>query len=77
MARRAGGWVVSLLFLAHGMVLSQQVRTISGFVTDQATGERLINATVYVPTLRTGTTTNTYGFYSVSLPTDSVSLIFS
>lgn len=41
--------------------------TISGYVKD-AGGESLINATVYDLTTRQGTTTNEYGFYSITLP---------
>ena len=44
------------------------VHTLSGFVTDESTGETLIGATVYAPDLGRGTTTNAYGFYSLPLP---------
>ena len=77
MKRKVGSYLVLLLLLIQSAALCQDTHTISGFVTDQATGERLINATVYIPSLRSGTTTNLYGFYSVSLPSDSVSVIFS
>jgi len=45
--------------------LPQVKHTISGSLRDAATGESLIGATVYVPGLEKGTTTNTYGFYSL------------
>lgn len=48
--------------------------TISGFVTDGASGERLIGANLYVPALQTGTVTNDYGFYSLTLPADTLAL---
>ena len=41
--------------------------TLSGYVRD-AGGETLINATVWDETTGTGTTTNAYGFYSLTLP---------
>ncbi len=41
--------------------------SLSGYVTDAATGEALIGATVYIKELNIGTATNVYGFYSVSL----------
>ena len=41
--------------------------TLSGHVRDSI-GETLINATVYDLTTRQGTTTNEYGFYSLTLP---------
>lgn len=55
-----------------------QTHTISGALRDAASGESLIGATVYSPTLETGTTTNTYGFYSLTAPAcDSITLIFN
>ena len=55
--------------------------TISGYVRDQATGENLIGVAVVSPGTGLGTSTNTYGFYSLTLPTpapgDSVRLLAS
>jgi hypothetical protein len=42
--------------------------TLSGFVSDSVTGERLIGATIIFTDLARGTTTNAYGFYSYTLP---------
>lgn len=42
--------------------------TISGYVEDAESGERLIAATVYCPEIGRGTTTNEYGFFSLTLP---------
>ncbi len=44
-----------------------QTYTISGFVEDKASGERLIGANVFDPETFVGTTTNVYGFYSLTL----------
>jgi outer membrane receptor for ferrienterochelin and colicin len=44
-----------------------QNATLSGFVRDASTGESLIGATIYIDNLQTGTTTNAYGFYSISI----------
>jgi len=41
--------------------------TLSGYVHDKSNGELLIGVTVYCTELKTGTITNTYGFYSLSL----------
>ncbi len=51
--------------------------TVSGFVRDKETGENLIGVSVYNPATGQGTATNTYGFYSITLPQDSVSLVVS
>jgi len=42
--------------------------TISGYIKDKITGESLIGATVRINGTSTGTITNTYGFYSLTLP---------
>ena len=44
--------------------------TLSGYVEDARSGERLIAAAVYAPQLGIGTITNEYGFYSLTLPED-------
>jgi len=51
--------------------------TVSGYVKDAASGESLIGATVYVKELSTGTVTNSYGFYSISLPPGEYTLTYS
>ncbi len=51
--------------------------TVSGTITDQASGEALIGATVYDYISGKGVSANTYGFYSLTLPADSVRLRFS
>ena len=51
--------------------------TISGYVEDQSSGERLIAATVYSPDLEKGAITNEYGFYSLALPPGSTRIYYS
>jgi len=52
--------------------------TISGYVREAGSLEALIGVSVYIPGTTTGTTTNTYGFYSLTLPVqDSVQLAYS
>lgn len=48
----------------------KQVRkfTISGYIRDKATGEAIIGANVYDAVSLQGATSNSYGFYSLSLP---------
>ncbi|GAB2521235.1 TonB-dependent receptor [Spirosoma aerophilum] len=51
--------------------------TISGYVKERGSGEQLVGATVFVAG-KSGTLTNNYGFYALSLPeTDEVDLIVS
>ena len=51
--------------------------TLSGFVTDAATGEALIGAAVYASDLGRGVSTNAYGFYSLPLPPGPVRVAVS
>ena len=61
------------LFLLLGMApLSaqkekQKTYTISGKVTDSQNGESLIGATIYIPEKKTGTVSDIYGNFSISL----------
>lgn len=57
--------------------LAQKKVTLSGYMRDSSSGEALIAATVYVKELGIGAQTNNYGFYSISMPAGSYTLIFS
>ncbi len=48
--------------------------TVNGYVTDKKSGERLLGASVFFETKNTGTTSNSFGFYSVTLPAETDSL---
>jgi outer membrane cobalamin receptor len=65
------------LILAILTANSQQRFTISGIVTDGTSSESLIGATVYEFKSLAGTSTNLYGFYSITLPRGEVSINFS
>ncbi|MCE3294821.1 MAG: hypothetical protein K0R65_535 [Crocinitomicaceae bacterium] len=47
---------------------SQEKRTISGYITDEQTGEKLIGAIVYDTVSKKGAGTNEYGFFSLTVP---------
>ncbi len=58
-----------LLFTCVSLLAYGQTKhTISGHIKDGANGEELIGATIFVDELKTGTATNVYGFYSLTLP---------
>lgn len=54
-----------------------QQYTISGYVTEKGSAEKLIGATVYNSKDFKGTVSNDYGFYSLTLNTDSVIINYS
>lgn len=60
-----------IILLPVGRLLAdspgKKLLTISGYVKDASNGEVLIGATVFIPGKSTGTATNAYGFYSLSL----------
>jgi hypothetical protein len=56
------------IFLFSLLSFSQEKLTISGTVYDQSDNETLIGVSVYFPELNSGTTTNEYGFYSITIP---------
>ncbi|MCK4879673.1 MAG: TonB-dependent receptor, partial [Bacteroidales bacterium] len=51
--------------------------TFSGYIEDRATGEKLIAATVYDYLSEKGTSSNEYGFFSLTLPAGEVRLQLS
>ncbi len=68
--------LVGLLFICFGLHAQKKV-TLSGTIKDSNTGESLIGATVTVVELpNTGTTTNEYGFYSLSIPSGTYNSCF-
>jgi outer membrane cobalamin receptor len=71
-------FVVAFVIFSRGNVVNAQSNfSVSGYVKDADTGEDLVGATIYAPALSKGTTTNAYGFFSLSLPADSVQLVVS
>lgn len=51
--------------------------TVSGYLTDQTSGEPLIAANIYTNDFTKGTETNQYGFYSLTLPQGRIRLNIS
>ncbi|WP_396175829.1 TonB-dependent receptor domain-containing protein [Flavobacterium sp.] len=61
-------FLIVLSVFSVSTLYSQEKFTLSGTVSDQRSNETLIGVTVVITELKTGTTTNEYGFYSISLP---------
>jgi hypothetical protein len=51
--------------------------TISGYFKDKSNGEGLIGATAYIRELGRGVVSNAYGFYSISAPKGSYTIVYS
>ncbi len=71
------GLYIALLATLLTTTISAQHYTISGYVTDAIAEETMIGATLYDHASGNGTVTNSYGFYSLTLPAGEVELTAS
>ncbi len=69
-------YILVILCLGSTTLYSQKF-TISGYIKDARTGESLIGASIIDLRTLLGTTSNTHGFFSITLSQDSVELVFS
>ena len=71
-------YLLTLLLAGLSVGLSAQQRvTVKGYVRDASNGETLIGATVYLNGTTKGTTTNEYGFYSLTVDPGIYTLVAS
>ncbi|MBL4715405.1 MAG: TonB-dependent receptor, partial [Bacteroidia bacterium] len=72
--------LLTILLLQGEEVIAQNKESnfsISGYIKDAENGESLIGATVYSKEKLIGTTTNVYGFYSLTLPSGNHDVVVS
>lgn len=69
--------LICIFCLNSFILFSQEKYTISGIVSEKTSNETLIGVTILFPELNTGTTTNEYGFYSITLPKGMYKIIIS
>lgn len=69
-------YIIVLFLLLANFIFSQKY-TISGYVQDSASGEKLFGANIYDMRSRLGVSSNEYGFFSITLPQDTVNLVVS
>jgi hypothetical protein len=69
-AVRSTSFIVLFFLLFCSLAFSQRNVTLSGYVSDLESDESLIGVSVLIPELNTGTITNEYGFFSLTLPPD-------
>ncbi|APA62878.1 TonB-dependent receptor [Maribacter sp. 1_2014MBL_MicDiv] len=68
--------IILFLSLPHN-IKGQQKYTLSGTISEVCSNETLIGVTVAIPELKTGVTTNEYGFYSITLPQGTYTVLIS
>ncbi|MAU36241.1 MAG: hypothetical protein CMD14_02580 [Flavobacteriales bacterium] len=66
-----------LYFFAIVSAFAQDKYTISGYITDVNNGESIVGAHIYCKDLNIGVSSNTYGFYSLTLPSGSYEILYS
>ncbi len=66
-----------LIFLSSIAGFAQEKFTLSGTISEAETGETLFGVNVTIPSLQTGTVTNQYGYYSITLPKGDWEILFS
>ena len=59
---------IGIFFIGISASNAQDKFTISGVITDAYNNESLIGVSINITSLKKGTTTNAYGFYSLTLP---------
>lgn len=60
--------VILVLLIIVTISYAQNTHTISGYITDKNNGESIVGVNIYSKVLNLGVTSNTYGFYSLTLP---------
>jgi hypothetical protein len=74
------------LFVLHFLLFNQIVLaqaptpskvTVSGYISDASTGERMIGAAVYFKEIEKAVSCNAYGFYSMSVAPGTYTIVFS
>ncbi|MBP0905215.1 carboxypeptidase-like regulatory domain-containing protein [Mariniflexile gromovii] len=72
--------VLCFLFICCFGIISttaQNKFTLKGIISEEKNNETLIGVSIIFPELNTGTTTNEYGFYSITLPKGTYKVIIS
>ncbi len=77
MKSRSLSLYLSFLFLLFSSSIGAQFVTISGYITEKGSGESMISASVFEQNSRKGAVSNTFGFYSLTLPSGQFDLQFS
>ena len=66
-----------LLLFCTALLGQNEKYTLSGYIEDAESGEKLLAATVFEKTSASGTISNTFGFYSLTLPAGTYEIQFS
>ena len=70
-------FLTATLLLLFTFSKSQTSFTVSGYILDESSKEVLIGSNIIIPSLNTGTISNSYGFYSITVPKGNYDVIFN
>ncbi|WP_417213841.1 TonB-dependent receptor [Bizionia sp.] len=70
-------WLILIFTFSINSIWSQNKFTLNGVISDSESSETLIGVNILIPQLKTGATTNEYGFYSITLPEGTYRVVIS
>lgn len=70
-------WLLCAFSLVTGLINAQEKFTLSGTISEEKSNETLIGVNIVFPEISAGTTTNEYGFYSITLPKGTYNIVIS
>jgi len=72
-------YLLVLLFIFNTSIsqTTQKNYTISGFISDETNGETIVGVNIFSDSLKVGTSSNNYGFYSLTLPEGRHEIVYS
>ncbi|MDC1379659.1 TonB-dependent receptor, partial [Algibacter sp.] len=70
-------WFLCVFCFAILPLSAQEKFTLSGTISEEKSNETLIGVNIIFPEISAGTTTNEYGFYSITLPQGTYNIIIS
>ncbi len=70
-------WLILIFTFSINSIWSQNKFTLNGVISDSESSETLIGVNILIPELKTGATTNEYGFYSITLPEGTYRVVIS
>ncbi|WP_396600489.1 carboxypeptidase-like regulatory domain-containing protein [Algibacter sp. R77976] len=70
-------WFLCVFYFSISAINAQEKFTLSGTISEEKSNETLIGVNIIFPEISAGTTTNEYGFYSITLPKGTYNIIVS
>ncbi|WP_298556108.1 TonB-dependent receptor [uncultured Algibacter sp.] len=70
-------WFLCAFYCSISVLNAQEKFTLSGIISEEKSNETLIGVNIIFPEIAAGTTTNEYGFYSLTLPEGTYDIVIS